>query len=115
MHNKKLFNRLKLSCCPLSNYDFACLKEVAVNLKEMLSESNIYIIAQRPILTFEKLYVDSNNHKNPKLRFQIKQNGNDNTLTCSFPFRQKSMNNLSLKQIALHFDVDYPYLGVVKK
>lgn len=109
MQRKSLLNRLKLSCCPLSNYDFAHLIQFGENLKSILERSNIYIIAQRPALTFENLVADNTSHRSPKLHFQIRQKGNEELLTCSFPFRQKSLDNLHWKEIAMYFDFDYEF------
>jgi len=41
----------------MSNYDFSILKHDSI-VQDLLRESSLYIIAQRPILSFENLSFD---------------------------------------------------------
>ncbi len=108
MKETRLFNKLMLSQCPLSNFDFSYLKSEKL-LLDILEQSNIYMIVQRPVLYLQNLYVDHSNCKRPLMKFQIKQKGTENTLQCEFPFRQQALGNTESEKILFHFCVDYEF------
>jgi hypothetical protein len=57
MSDKRLFNYLQLAYTPISNYDFAEVK-TDPRIKNYINSGRIYMIVQRPVLTFEKLNWD---------------------------------------------------------
>jgi hypothetical protein len=110
MYSKRLFNKLKLSFSPLSNYDYTLLTS-QIPLNDILAESHIYMIAQRPCLTFEELYVDPVTEDDPLLRFKICKKGSSQTLECSFPFRRGMFKEQYREKVQLHFMFDYEFLN----
>lgn len=97
MDRKIIVNKLELAYAPLSSFEFAHVKEDLM-IEQALEESSLYVIAQRPILTFEYViphYSDS------ALTFEIHQKGNKNILICKLPFFQKSLETTSKDTIAL--------------
>lgn len=97
MDRKIIVNKLELAYAPLSSFEFAHVKEDPM-IEQALEESSLYVIAQRPILTFEHViphYSDS------ALTFEIHQKGNINKLNCKLPFFQKSLKTTRKDTIAL--------------
>lgn len=109
MYSKRLFNKLKLSFSPLSNYDYSLLTS-QTSLTDILAESHIYMIVQRPCLTFEELYVDPTKKEDPILRFKICKKGSSEVLECGFPYRRGIFNELFRERMGLSFIPDYEFL-----
>jgi hypothetical protein len=110
MFSKRLFNKLKLSFSPLSNYDYVLLT-AQTSLPDILADSHIYMIVQRPCLTFEELYVDPTNEDDPVLRFKICKKGTDDHLECSFPYRRGMFKELFKEKMGLIFTPDYEFIN----
>lgn len=91
MAEYRLFNLLKLAYTPLSNYDFVMVKDDPI-IKEFINSGRLYIIAQRPVLTFEKFYIDVDDPINPILKFEVHQKGTPAILLCEFPLFQEEFN-----------------------
>lgn len=87
MEQKALMNQLKLSHFPISNKEFTILRKRKL-IQEKLKLSNIYIIAQRPLLRFDNL-----KFSNEILEFDIKQANNSKKLSCIVPIPQKYYNS----------------------
>lgn len=54
MAEQRLFNLIQLAYTPLSNYDFVMVKDDPI-IQEFINSGKLYIIAQRPVLTFLKI------------------------------------------------------------
>lgn len=87
MSEKRLFNWLKLSYTPISNYDFAIIKSDPI-IQQYINSGKIYMIVQRPVLTFENLNIDLVDQLNPILTFEIHQKGVKDVLNCSMQVYQ---------------------------
>lgn len=85
MDKKILLNQLELAYSPLTAYEFAVVKNDKL-IEKALEKSSLYVIAQRPPITFENLFPD---YKEFKLNFEIHQQGNPNVLKCELPFDQE--------------------------
>src|SRR4051794_32325672 len=87
MTQNVLINQLELAYSPVSNYDFNFLKSDMV-IQEVLSDSRIYIITQRPILSFENIVFSA---EDAFLRFEIHQKNNPEILKVLLPFFQENI------------------------
>jgi len=87
MSKKRLFNVLKLAYSPLSNYDFVMVRDDAI-IRDFINSGKIYLITQRPVLTFENFYMNDRDPNNIILNFEIHQKGNNKKLVCKFPLFQ---------------------------
>ncbi|WP_158800213.1 hypothetical protein [Pedobacter sp. L105] len=106
MGNNVLFNFLKLAYSPISNYDFTVIKDDPI-IKNYINTSSLYIIAQRPVLTFENFDINPNDQFNPFITFVIRQKGSDSELQCKFPlFQDKLMNS---QHQGMNIAVNYIY------
>ena len=76
--------KLKLAYSPVSNYDFTFLKSEPI-VMQILEGSMLYIIAQRPILTFENV---DKSEDGKSLVFDIAQEGINIRVNCSIPLSQ---------------------------
>jgi hypothetical protein len=85
MRINALINQLELAYSPLSNYAFQILKKEPI-IREILKESSLYIITQRPVITFENLRVDE---ESARIIFEIRQKQNPNILEVEVPLFQK--------------------------
>ena len=97
MEQKSIINQIELAYSPLSNFEFSILK----NDKAILSaieKSNVYIIGQRPILSFENLRVDN---EIQVLYFEIHQKDNLSVLKCKLPYFQEIIGASRDKDIGL--------------
>lgn len=88
---QRLINILQLAYTPLSTYDFTIVKDDVI-IQEFINSGKLYVIAQRPILTFEKFTLDANDQENPILKFEIHQKGNNEILRCEFPLFQEGFD-----------------------
>jgi len=100
LDRKIILNKLELAYAPMSSFEFSHSKEDPY-IEYILEEASLYIIAQRPILTFEYVFPHYADHA---LTFEIHQKGNPNKLICKFPFFQKSLETSSKDTIAIAVD-----------
>lgn len=97
---KKLIeNKLELAYSAITGFEFAHVKE-DFYLEKALENASLYVISQRPIITFENLFFYEE-----YIYFEIHQRGNPNVLKGSLPVLQ---NELGLSKegyikIALNF------------
>lgn len=88
----------------MCNYDFTILKSDE-DVQHILRESKIYIIAQRPVISFENIKPDKTN---TAITFEIHQKGNPNILTCSLPFFQPAIAKNEQLEILLYMGSNDP-------
>ncbi|MFC5270305.1 hypothetical protein [Adhaeribacter terreus] len=80
-------NQLQLAFSPICNFDFSIIKSDPI-LQNILKESRIYIIAQRPVLSFENIVP---NIDEGEIQFEIRQIGNPSFLKCKLPIFQNDI------------------------
>jgi len=85
MNRKSLLNQLELAYAPLTAYEFAIVKDDKL-IERALEKASLYIIGQRPVITFENFIPDTSIYQ---LNFEIHQRNNPNILKCKLPFDQK--------------------------
>ena len=85
MNRKSLLNQLELAYAPLTAYEFAILKDDK-EIERALEKASLYIIGQRPVITFENVIPDTTVYQ---LNFEIHQKGSSNILKCELPFDQE--------------------------
>lgn len=86
---KNILNRLELAYAPLTGYEFAFVK----NNKELeiaMEKASLYVIGQRPVITFENVVLDSLEYA---LNFEIHQKGNPNILKGKLPLIQECLDS----------------------
>jgi hypothetical protein len=103
MERKSLLNQLELAYAPLTAYEFATLKDDSL-IRRALEKASLYVIGQRPVITFENVVPDT---KNYLLNFEIHQKGNENILKCKLPLVQKIVGSTDNDIISVTFN----YLG----
>lgn len=86
MERKSLLNQLELAYAPLTAYEFAITKQDKF-IELALQEASLYVIAQRPVITFENVVPDLHTYN---LNFEIHQEGNDTILKGSLPLIQEA-------------------------
>lgn len=92
-----LINDLELAYAPLSAYYFSkFIKDK--EFYEIVSDSHIYIIAQRKEVTFSNLFFY---HDSLELSFDIEQEGNANVVRCILPLIQGNITTDLTKKIEL--------------
>ncbi len=97
MNRKSLLNQLELAYAPLTAYEFAIVKDD--NLIEIaLEKASLYVIAQRPVITFENVVPNLDQYQ---LNFDIHQKGNPNILTCKLPLIQPIVGSSDKDTIAV--------------
>lgn len=84
MDDKRLINKLELAYSPMTAYEFAISKNDK-DIEQALYKASLYLIAQRPVITFENVIPDMDEFK---LKFEIHQKGNSNILKCKLPLAQ---------------------------
>jgi len=77
--------KLKLAYAPLSNHDFAKVKSEK-DFQDAIKGSMLYVITQRPMLSFENVRQLDNE---PVLAFDIRQQGSSAILECILPLYQE--------------------------
>lgn len=82
---------LQLAYTPISNYDFVMVKD-DLHIQNFINSGKLYVIAQRPVLTFENFFVDVDDPDNPILKFELHQKGTASILECEFPVFQEEFN-----------------------
>jgi hypothetical protein len=97
MDRKSIMNQLKLAYSPLSNYEFNFLKHDKI-IEQIIDDASIYIIAQRPVLSFENVI---SNQEALQIEFEIHQKNNPNILKCKLPYFQEAFGASREKEIAM--------------
>lgn len=85
MDRKSLLNQLELAYAPLTAYEFAIVKDDKL-IDRALENASLYLIGQRPVITFENVIPDTSIYQ---LNFEIHQKGNPNILKCNLPIDQE--------------------------
>jgi len=100
MNRKSLLNQLELAYAPLTAYEFAMVKDDKL-IERALENANLYLIGQRPVITFENIIPDTNIYQ---LNFEIHQKGNPNILKCYLPFDQEILGLMKDNLVAVSFN-----------
>lgn len=100
MYRKSLHNQLELGYAPLTAFEFATLKNDKY-IEMALDKASLYIVAQRPVITFENLIGDIENHQ---LIFEIHQKGNSTVLKGKFPLIQQAIGLTEQDEISVAFN-----------
>lgn len=100
MERKSLLNQLELAYAPMTAYEFAILKNDK-DIELALEKASLYVIGQRPVITFENVMPDGLEYE---LNFEIHQKGNNNILKCSLPLIQKSLGSTYEDTIGFNFN-----------
>jgi hypothetical protein len=85
MNRKSLLNQLELAYAPLTAFEFAEIKDDRL-IDRALEKASLYLIGQRPVITFENVVPDKTVYQ---LNFEVYQRGNPNVLKCQLPFDQE--------------------------
>lgn len=97
---KSIINKLELAYAPLTGYEFAIIKQDPM-IEMAMEKASLYVIGQRPIITFENVIVDSLEYT---LNFEIHQKGNPNILKGKLPLIQESADCKFDDTIAVAFN-----------
>ncbi|MDA3905722.1 MAG: hypothetical protein PF484_06575 [Bacteroidales bacterium] len=100
MNRKSLINKLELAYAPMTAYEFAIVKKDS-DIEKALSRSSLYIIGQRPVITFENVIPDELKYQ---LNFEIHQVGNPNILKCKLPLIQTIVGSTDQDTIKVAFN-----------
>jgi len=100
MVDKRLINKLELAYAPMTAYEFAVTKNDK-DIEQALYKASLYLIAQRPVITFENVIPDK---KEYKLNFEIHQKGNPNVLKCKLPLIQSIVGSTESDTILIAFN-----------
>ncbi|WP_306349888.1 hypothetical protein [Flavobacterium sp. '19STA2R22 D10 B1'] len=104
MEFKSLLGQLQLAYGPMSNYDFSILKQDSI-VQDLLRESSLYIIAQRPVLSFENLTF---NEIEKVVYFEIHQKNNLKKLSVKLPFFQENIATDYEKEVIIDIGSNDP-------
>ena len=85
MNRKSIANKLELAYSPLTSYEFAIVKDDKY-IEQALERACLYVIGQRPVITFENLV---HNFLDNSISFEIHQKGNKNILKRKIAFKTK--------------------------
>ncbi len=99
MNYSGLSTKLKLAYAPLSSHDFAIVKSEKI-IQEILNGSMLYVIAQRPLLTFENV---NKSEDGQSLQFEIAQQGTGIKVKCSLPIYQELLGQDETKFVDITF------------
>ncbi|GAA3522188.1 hypothetical protein GCM10022393_40910 [Aquimarina addita] len=100
MSRKSIINKLELAYAPMTGYEFAIVKKDPV-VEKAIERASLYVIAQRPIITFENV---SPNPSEYTLDFEIHQKGNPNILKGKLPLIQSVADCNFNDDIAIAFN-----------
>jgi hypothetical protein len=100
MDDKRLINQLELAYSPLTAYEFAVTRNDK-DIEQALYKASLYLIAQRPVITFENVIPDK---KEFILNFEIHQKGNSNILKCRLPLAQPIVGSTENDTIFIGFN-----------
>ena len=104
---RTLFNILKLAYTPISSYEFSIVKDDDL-IKSYINTGKLYIIAQRPVLTFENLNLDRSNELDPYFTFEIHQRGGTNHLKGRVQLYQPKFGNDTHRGLQIGVTYAYP-------
>lgn len=107
MATRTLFNQLELAFAPICNYDFVFIKDDE-DFRRHLQSSTLYVIAQRPELTFDIHGIDGDGNGQVILDFLIRQKGHSSVLTCKLPVYQEAYAQDITKDFHLRFQYAHP-------
>jgi hypothetical protein len=107
MARKIMINSLELAFCPVSNNDFAFIKDDE-GFQNHAHQSTVYMIAQRKELTIENLDLYFIAPYQTILRFEVRQKGNPSVLKCQMPIYQENIASDPEKEIKFRFEYAYP-------
>lgn len=98
MPRKSLLNQLELAHAPLTAYEFAMVKDDPL-LEAALDRASLYVIGQRPVITFENVFFDQ-----VGVIFEICQKGNAESLKCKLPLVQAAISSTGRRGLGLAFN-----------
>jgi hypothetical protein len=96
-NRKSLINQLELAYAPQTAYEFAIVKDDP-SIEQALEKASLYLIAQRPVITFEKVVINPIDYK---LYFEIHQKNNSNILKGKLPLIQSIVGSTNEDNIAV--------------
>jgi len=96
-NRKSLINQLELAYAPQTAYEFAIVKDDPT-IEQALDKASLYLIAQRPVITFEKVII---NTKDYKVYFEIHQKENSNILKGKLSLIQSIVGSTNEDNIAV--------------
>jgi len=99
-NRKSIVNKLELAYAPMTGYEFALTKNDPL-IELAIEQASLYVIGQRPVITFENVIPDSLEYS---LNFEIHQKGNPNILKGKLPLIQKSADCKPDDTIAISFN-----------
>jgi len=91
---------MELAYAPITAYEFAVLKD-DVAVEKALEDASLYVIGQRPVMTFENIVADP---KDYVLSFEIHKKGKKEVLKCTLPLIQKSAGSKDTDTISIGFN-----------
>lgn len=100
MENKIIINQLELANAPITAYEFSITKNDK-DIIRSLEKSSLYVIAQRPVFTFENLTIDNIEYC---INFEIHQKKKPNILHCKLPLIQKVVGSTDRDTIHISFN-----------
>lgn len=100
MKQNSLINQLQLGYAPLTAYEFAVVKD-DLSIEMALSRASLYLIAQRPVITFENVIPDTSVYQ---LNFEIHQKANSSVLKCKLPLDQSIFDLLGHNVVDIAFN-----------
>jgi hypothetical protein len=100
MNRKSIINTIELAYAPMTGYEFAVIKNDS-DIEQALEKASLYVIGQRPIITFENVIP---NHSDYSLDFEIHQKGNPNILTGKIPLIQTAVDSKIDDTISISFN-----------
>lgn len=98
--SKNLFNQIRLAYAPLTSFEFAKLKKDA-DINEAIKLASLYLIAQRPVISFENFVFNTNKLV---ISFEIHQKENPVYLKCELPLFQENIGLSKTDSYALAFN-----------
>lgn len=100
MNRKSLLNQLELAYAPLTAYEFAVVKDDKL-IDRALEKASLYMIGQRPVITFENVTLDTSEFQ---LNFEIHQKDNPNLLKCQLPLDQEIFGLIEDNVVGIAFN-----------
>jgi len=91
MSFKALTSKIKLAYPPISAYEFEHLKTEKV-VQDYIQNAMIYVLAQRPVLSFEKIEL-AEFEDCMGISFEIHKQGSESVLKCNLPFLQAEIES----------------------
>lgn len=107
MTTRALFNQLELAFAPICNYDFTVLRDDE-GFRRQVQSSTLYLITQRPEITFEGVEPITIAGGQVVLQFIIRQKGHSSALSCQLPVYQEPYARDIDKEVQLRFHYAFP-------